>query len=63
MVSYETIVNLIAATSTNTGLRAHAEIDTAKYPKGRKVTDAELAQVQIERHKFHGDWNYTITPF
>lgn len=62
LVSYETIVNLIAATSTKTGLQVHAEIDTGKYPKGRKVTDAELAQVQLERHEFHGDWNYTIAP-
>lgn len=62
LVSYETIVNLIAATSTQSGLQVHAEMDTAKYPTGRKVTDAELAQVELLRHEFHGDWNYTIFP-
>lgn len=62
LVSYETIVNLIAATSTKGGLQVHSEIDTAHYPTGKKVTDAELAQVQLERHEFHGDWNYTISP-
>lgn len=62
LVSYETIVNLIAATSTKGGLQVHSEIDTAQYPTGKKVTDAELAQVQLERHEFHGDWNYTISP-
>ena len=62
LVSYEVIVNLIAATSTKAGLQVHAELDTAQYPTGRKVTDAKLAQVELERHKFHGDWNYTICP-
>ena len=62
LVSHETIVNLIAATSTKEGLQVYSEIDTAQYPTGKKVTDAELAQVQLERHEFHGDWNYTISP-
>lgn len=62
LVSHEVIVNLIAATSTKSGLQVHAELDTAEYPKGKKVTDAELAKVKIQRHEFHGDWNYTILP-
>jgi DNA-binding phage protein len=62
LVSYEVIVNLIAATTTTTGLRVHSEIDTQLYPKGVKVSDAELAQVNIERDDFHGEWNYTISP-
>ena len=62
LVSHEVIVSLIAATSTESGLRVHAELDTAEYPKGIKVTDAELAKVKIQRHEFHGDWNYTILP-
>ena len=62
MVSYETIVNLIAATSAKGGLQVHSEIDTAHYQTGKKVTDAELARIQLKRHEFHGDWNYTISP-
>jgi DNA-binding phage protein len=62
LISYEVIVNLIAATTTTTGLRVHSELDTQLYPKGVKVSDAELAQVNIERNDFHGEWNYTISP-
>lgn len=62
LVSHEVILKLIAATTTNQGLTVHAELDENKYPTGRKVTDEELAQVNIERHAFHGDWNYTIHP-
>ena len=62
LVSHEVIVNLIAATTTESGLRVHAEIDASEYPLGKKVTDAELAEVNIQRHEFHGEWNYTISP-
>lgn len=62
LVSHEVIVNLIAATTTATGLQVHAELDCSKYPLGQKVTDAELAAVNIKRHDFHGEWNYTILP-
>jgi transposase len=62
LVSHQVIVNLIAATTTQTGLRVRAEIDPRKYPKGVKVTDQEVASIRIERDKFHGDWNYTIHP-
>ena len=62
LVSHEVIVNLIAATTTDTGLRVHAQLDASEYPLGKKVTDAELAAVNIQRHAFHGDWNYTILP-
>jgi len=62
LVSYEVIVNLIAATTTTTGLRVHSQLDTQSYPKGVKVPDAELAQVNIERDDFHGEWNYAISP-
>ena len=62
LVSHEVIVNLIAATTTDAGLRVHAELDVSEYPLGQKVTDAELAAVNIARHAFHGDWNYTIRP-
>ena len=60
--SYRTIVQLIAATTTETGLKVRAELDENKYPKGIKVSDAQLAAVNLSRHAFHGDWNYTISP-
>jgi hypothetical protein len=60
--SYRTIVQLIAATTTDTGLKVRAELDENKYPKGVKVSDAQLAAVSLSRHSFHGDWNYTISP-
>jgi Rhodopirellula transposase DDE domain len=62
LVSHQVIVNLIAATTTKTGLRVRAEVDTGKYPKGLKVTDKEVATIRIERDQFHGEWNYTILP-
>ena len=60
--SYRTIVQLIAATTTSAGLTVRAELDDNKYPKGLKVSDAQLAAVKLSRHDFHGDWNYTIAP-
>jgi transposase len=60
--SFETIVSLIAATTTSTGLKVHAELNTESYRAGIKVTDQELAQIKIRRDKFHGDWNYEIQP-
>ena len=62
LISHEVIVNLIAATTTTTGLQVHSDLDTGSYPTGVKVSDAELAQVNIERDAFHGEWNYTIFP-
>jgi hypothetical protein len=62
LVSYQTIVQLIAATTTKTGLKVRSEIDTNTYPPGIKVTDAEMEEIRIRRHDFHGDWNYTISP-
>ena len=60
--SYRTIVQMIAATTTDAGLKVRAELDERKYPKGLKVSDDQLAAVNISRHSFHGDWNYTISP-
>jgi hypothetical protein len=60
--SYRTIVQLIAATTTQAGLTVRAELDENKYPKGAKVSDAQLAAVNLSPHAFHGDWNYTISP-
>ena len=60
--TYRAIVQLIAATTTEAGLKVRAELDENKYPKGIKGSDAQLAAVNLSRHEFHGDWNYTITP-
>jgi transposase len=60
--SFEAVVSLIAATTTSTGLKVHAELNTKSYTAGMKVSDQELAQVRIRRDKFHGDWNYEIRP-
>ena len=60
--SFRTIVQLIAATTTETGLTVRAELDENKYPKGLKVSDAQIAAVNIFPHDFHGEWNYTIAP-
>ena len=62
LVSHQVVVNLIAATTTKTGLRVRAEIDPAKYPKGVKVSQRELAAIRLERDMFHGEWNYTVLP-
>jgi hypothetical protein len=62
LVSHETIVNLIAATTTRKGLKVRAELDSSHYPKGIKVTDEEPKTIQIKRDEFHGEWNYSILP-
>ena len=61
LISYEVIINLIAATTTSTGLEVYARLDQNEYPK-IDVTDAELAAVNITRDAFHGEWNYSINP-
>jgi hypothetical protein len=60
--SYRTIVQLIAATTTHTGLTVRAELDERKYPKGVKVSDAQMATLNLSPHRFHGEWNYRISP-
>ena len=60
--TYRSIVQLMAATTTDPGLKVRAELDRSKYPKGVKVSDAQLGAVNLCRHTFHGDWNYTIAP-
>jgi len=62
LVSLQTIVNLIANTTTGTGLIVKAALDTNHYDTEIKVSNEELAGLQLQRHEFHGDWNYTITP-
>jgi Rhodopirellula transposase DDE domain len=62
LVSHQVIVQLIGGTTTESGLTVTCDIDQNLYPKGVKVTDAEMATINIERHSFHGEWNYTIRP-
>src|SRR5882762_8787708 len=62
LVSYRVIVELIAATTTKTGLTVRCELDTGQYPNGIVVSDAEMAAINIKRAEFHGEWNYTISP-
>ena len=62
LVNHATIVNLIGSTQTKEGLKIRCELDTKTYPKGIKVSDAQLEKVKLKKRKFHGDWNYTIYP-
>jgi len=59
---YATIVSLIGSTHSRSGLRVRSEIDRDRYPGGVSVTDAQMATVRLQRHPFHGEWNYTIRP-
>jgi len=59
---YQTIVNLIAKTTTAKGLAVTCRLDRHKYPTGRKVSDQEMRRVNLKRKDFHGDWNYVIAP-
>jgi transposase len=58
----EVVVESIGQTTTATGLEVHAWLDEGTYEKGRKVTDAELAECLIKKHTYHGEWNYEIHP-
>jgi hypothetical protein len=60
LTSHQVIVNSIAATTTGTGLRVEAELDTDSYDTGVQITDAQLDALPMRRHRFHGDWNYTV---
>ncbi len=60
--SLEVIINLISATTTNTGLKVYAQLDDRVYEKGVEVSDEQLDAVNIARNAFHGEWNYEITP-
>ena len=59
-MSLAAIVSLIASTLSRGGLRVRSELDRRRYSSGVTVTDAQMAAVHLERHRFHGDWNYTI---
>ena len=62
LVSHQVIVQLIAATKTKAGLTVRCELDPNIYPAGVKVSDDEFKAVELLRHEFHGEWNYTIRP-
>jgi len=62
LTSHEVIVNTIAATTTRTGLTVHARLDHGSYPEGVKVSDEQMAALPLDRHDWHGDWNYTLRP-
>jgi hypothetical protein len=65
LTSHEVIIELLAATTTRTGLTVRAERDTAAYPLGVKITDKQMRELEkrsITRHDWHGEWNYTIHP-
>ena len=62
LTSLQVIVHLIAGTTTKKGLKVHAELDQAKYPAGVKVPDSDMDEIRLQRHAFHGEWNYDILP-
>jgi hypothetical protein len=59
---FRTIVELIAGTTTDTGLEVRAELDENKYATKVKISKEKLAAVNLSRHSFHGDWNYAVSP-
>ena len=62
LATYQTIVNLIANTTTRTGLTVRCELDPSLYPTKIKLAKSEQQAIPLQRHKFHGEWNYTIKP-
>jgi transposase len=62
LIDYRTIVDLIASTTTKTGLTVEVRLDKRRYKKGIKVSAKEIEKLNIRRHVFHGEWNYTISP-
>jgi hypothetical protein len=62
LVSLAAIISLIGSTHSRSGLRVRPELDRGHYPSGVPVTDVQMAAVRLTRHRFHGEWNYTIRP-
>ena len=62
LLTYRTVVRLIAATTTEKGLSVKARLDTTTYKTGIKVSEKEMLKLNIRKDKFHGEWNYTIHP-
>jgi hypothetical protein len=62
MISHEVIINLIAATTSKTGLEVKNDLDPNSYPEGIKISDRQLAELRLKRDTFHGEWNYRLLP-
>ena len=62
LASHQAVIELIASTTTRTGLKVRAQADLNKYPPKIKVTKQEMATLNLERDPFHGEWNYTLKP-
>jgi hypothetical protein len=62
LLTHATVVNLIGATRTHTGLRVRCVLDTQHYPPKMAVSQEQMDSLHLQRHDFHGDWNYTIKP-
>lgn len=60
LTSHEVIVNLIANTTTNAGLKIQSALDAKEYPTGIKISEQEMGAINLEKSSFHGNWNYTI---
>ena len=62
LTSHDVIVSTITATTTRAGLTVRAELDPGSYPEGVKISDEQMAALPLDRHDWHGDWNYTLRP-
>jgi hypothetical protein len=62
LTDHQVVVSLIGSTTTSTGLVVHARLDHQEYAKGRKISNAEMATLNLKPHRFHGEWNYEIHP-
>jgi hypothetical protein len=62
LTSYQVVINLIGSTTTRTGLHVQAALDRREYPLGVRVSDADFKQLNIRKKRFHGKWNYSLSP-
>jgi hypothetical protein len=62
LVSLAVIISLIASTWTAAGLEVRRELDRRRYPEGQELSEEAMSTIKLRRHKYHGDWNYTIRP-
>jgi hypothetical protein len=62
LISYQTIIHLIASTKTTTGLRIKAKLTQRTYPAGVEIPAAEVAKLNLKPDAFHGNWNYSVLP-